>query len=628
MDIGGSPYFGPSVTSGYPMRMTASHRDCRWKCLPPALALLALTASAQQTQPSAPQPQQQTIVVTGVYEPLELDEADRSVSVIPVKGEELLSNTLVDFLKTDPSLDLQERAPDGVQTDLSIRGGTFGQTLVLIDGQRVNDAQSGHHNMDIPLPLEAIDRVEVLRGSGSTLYGSDAVGGVINIITKPPEENEFRLRTAFGNFGVNQERGSLALVEGPLTEQLNFARDFSSGFAPDRDYRNLAFSSSTHLVSPIGSTTVTLAYMDHPFGANNFYGPYNSWEDTKTWLASLRQMLGKKTEVTFSFRRHSDLYVLLRDDPAVYTNHHVDQTYQAAVRRNENLSDAIKLHYGVEGYHDAIVSNNLGDHARGRAAGYVSLDFLAKHRFSFSAGAREEVYRSISGEFSPSVTGGIWLSQHFKLRASASRAFRVPSYTDLYYSDPANLGNPNLLPERSWTYEGGLDWNAGRKVRGELVAFHRRVTDGIDYVRFSPGGLNYAANIDNLQFTGVEASVSIQPTAKQKIDLRYTGMTGSEDTLKPGEFSLYAFNFPSNSAVAAWQMSLPWSLSARTRIGVLQRLGAQAYGLWDVYLAETRGRVHPFVQLTNLTGTAYQELQNVPMPGRAVVGGIEIVVFK
>ena len=146
------------------------------------LALTLVLAFAQQ------QPQQRdTVVVTGTFEPMSLEEIDRAVRVLPVRSQSLTVNTLVDLLKLDPSLDLQERAPDGVQGDLSIRGASFGQTLVLLNGMRLNDPQSGHHNMDIPVPLESVERVEVLRGSGSTLYGSDAVGGVVNIITEPPE---------------------------------------------------------------------------------------------------------------------------------------------------------------------------------------------------------------------------------------------------------------------------------------------------------------------------------------------------------------------------------------------------------------------------------------------------------
>ena len=574
-----------------------------------------------------PEPRRETVVVTGVYEPVAIEEADRSVRVLPVKGQELLLNTWIDALKLDPSLDVRERAPNGVQADLSVRGGTFGQTLILIDGLRMNDAQSGHHNMDLPLPLEAISSIEVLRGAGSTMYGSDAVGGVVNIITRRPEASEFRLRTALGNFGVNQQRGSLALVHGDLTEQISFSRDFSTGFAPDRDYRNLSFTSLTHVLSSLGSSDITLAYNDHPFGADQFYGAYNSWENTKTWFTALRQALGEKTEASFSFRRHSDLFVLYRDRPEVFTNHHADESYQAALRRKETLSDNVSVHYGAEGYHDSIVSNNLGNHSRSRGAGYASLDVRALKRFSFSIGAREEIYRSFSGQFSPGVSGGVWLSQRFKLRGSVSRAFRIPTYTDLYYHDPANLGSPDLRPEKAWSYEGALDWNAGGRLRGEVVVFHRREKDGIDYFRLSPTDIWRATNIQNLRFTGVEASASLRLNGSQQIDLRYTGLHGIQDSLGSA-FSKYAFNYPSQSAVASWQGSLPCGLSARTRIGATQRLARDAYALWDVNLAYNHGRVRPFLQFSNLTNTVYQEIQGVAMPQRGVVGGVEITVFS
>jgi iron complex outermembrane receptor protein len=185
--------------------------------------LLSVARSAMAQEASV---RSDSIVVTGTWEPVELDDLDRSVSVLPVCTEELLLNSWMDMLRLDPSLDLRERAANGVQTDISIRGANFGQTLVLLNGIRVNDPQSGHHDMDVPIPPDSMARVEVLRGSGSTLYGSDAVGGVINVITNQPESSEFHLRMAAGNFGVNQERGSLSLVDGGLTEQLTFSRDF------------------------------------------------------------------------------------------------------------------------------------------------------------------------------------------------------------------------------------------------------------------------------------------------------------------------------------------------------------------------------------------------------------------
>ena len=586
------------------------------------IALLAFSYAAALAQQPA-----QTVVVTGTFEPLTLEEIDRAIRVLPARSQSLVFNSLADVLRLDPSVDLQERAPGGVQTDVSIRGAGFGQTLVLLNGQRLNDVQSGHHNMDIPVPLDAVTRVEVLRGSGSTLYGSDAIGGVINVITEPPVGDEFRLRTAVGNQGINQESASLTFWDRKNGEQLSFSRDFSSGFRPDRDYRNLDFASVTRMVSRLGTTSVTAAYMDHPFGADQFYGNFPSWEDTKTWFAGLQQQIGDQTTVSFSFRRHSDLFVLFRDQPDIYTNHHADESFQAALRRRQELSSSITLFYGAESLHESIVSNNLGDHSRTREAAYGALDLRALKRFSLSISAREEVYGSFSNALSPTVSGAMWLSQTLKLRASGSRAFRIPSYTDLYYQDPANVGNPNLKPERAWTYEAGLDWIPSAKVRGDLTVFQRRLQDGIDYYRNSPNDIWQAVNIQNLRFTGVEAALHLAPSRWQAIDLRYTWLEGTQDTIPLGA-TKYSFNYPTNSGVLAWQANLKNNFLLRTRVGVLDRRARDVYALWDLYAALSRGKVHPFLQFSNLANTSYQEILGVPMPGRTVIGGVDILLRK
>jgi iron complex outermembrane recepter protein len=596
----------------------------------PVLSLLAAAAVAysQQVQPGPVQPsqgQRESIVVTGTYEPLTLEEIDRAIRVLPVRSQSLLLNTLTDVLKLDPSLDVAERAPNGIQADLSIRGGGFGQTLILLNGQRLNDVQSAHHNMDIPVPLDSISRVEVMRGSGSALYGSDAVAGAINIITEPPETTELRLRTSVGNYGINQQRASMAFAGRKLSEQLSFSRDFSSGFIPDRDYRNLDFSSLTRMASGLGTSTLTLSYMDHPFGADQFYGNFNSWEDTKTWFAGVQQSIGMKTSASFAYRRHSDLFVLYRDRPQVFTNHHSDESWQAAVRRREEINASTTFFYGVEGLHESIVSNNLGDHARSRAAAYAALDLRALKRFSLTVAAREEVYRKWSGALTPSVAGGMWISPKLKMRASVSRAFRVPSYTDLYYHDPANVGSPNLRPERAWTYETGFDWVPSARLHGELTFFTRRERDGIDFYRESPTSIYRALNIQNLDFRGVEASIRYTPSRVHTFDLRYTALHGQQDTI-PAGFTKYTFNYPVNSGVFAWQITPRGNFVLRTRVGALERRARDPYAIWDVYAGLPHGSFHPYLQVTNTANTSYQEVLGVPMPGRTIVGGVELVL--
>jgi iron complex outermembrane receptor protein len=464
----------------------------------------------------------------------------------------------------------------------------------------------------------------VLGGSGSTQYGSDAVAGVLNILTRAPEGMEVRLRGALGNYGINEESGAVSAGNAHVGEQLVFARDLSTGFENDRDYRDLSLASITHASSPLGFTDLLLALSDRPFGANGFYGPYDSWERTKGWFSSARQEMGKNTEVDFGYRRHTDLFVLFRENPAFYTNRHAVDDWQGAVRRSDDLGHAGQLHYGLEIYRDSIDSNNLGEHARTNEAGYLSWDIRSLKRFSFTAGLRDEAWGSFNNEFSPTVAGGYWLTSKIKLRASGSHAFRLPSYTDLYYHDPATLGFAGLKPERAWQYEGGVDWFISQRLRASVTVFQRRDRNLIDYVLDPGRSLYVATNFDRVNFTGFEGRVEWRPAhGGQSMAVEYTGLRGVNLN---GEVSRYVFNYPINSAVIAWQGAVAHTLVARARIGVTERYARDPYALWDASVARARGRVRPFLQLSNITSTVYQAIAAVDMPKRTIIGGVELLV--
>lgn len=575
-------------------------------------------------EPMDPPVLKQSVLVTGTYEPVPLEEADRAVQALPVRKQALLLNSLSDLLKLDPSLDLQERGPNGIQADLSIRGASYGQTLVLLNGRRLNDPQTGHHSLDLPLPLESVERVEVLRGAGSSLYGSDAIGGVVNLIVAPPETWEMRVRAALGSFGTNQQRVSLAGVMGRLSQQLTFSRDFSTGFVPNRDYRNLSFGSATRYSTSWGPTDLDLGYSDKPFGAQGFYGNYPSWERTKTWYAGARQGLGEGTEAAFSYRRHTDIYVLYRYQPQIYTNHHINDSWQASLRRRQPLGGSSTLYYGAEGFGETLDSNRLGSHDRMRGAVYASYDRRVLQRWSLSAGVRGESYRGLPGQWSPSFAVGFWASDKVKLRGGVSRAFRIPGFTDMYYVDPVNRGSPDLLPETAWSYEGGADWRPSSAWRLQATLFRRNDRNGIDFAR-APGDVIWRAmNVRSVSFTGLETAASFQRRSWQ-FDWSYTALSGSGSPL-PGYESRYVFNYPVHQGIFGWTGVLKWGLVARTRVGGLDRRGRGVWATWDLYLARARGAVRPFLQLTNLTDTRYQQIAGVDMPGRAVIGGLEWVL--
>ncbi len=560
-------------------------------------------------------------VVTGTYAPIPLEEADRTVDSLAIGQSPSVYRNAIDALQSEPAVDVRQRAP-GVQGDLSIRGSSFGQTLVLIDGLRLNDAQTGHNNLDLPFPFAAIDRIEVLEGSGSTLYGADAVGGAVNFLTKAPEVTEVRVGAYGGSFGTNGQDGLVSYVRGPLTEEFTFTRELSTGFMANRDYRSLALGSESNWRSSLGLTRLLLGSSDRPFGAAGFYGNYPSWERTRGWFAGLSQTLGEHTELAFSFRRHTDLFDLFRYRPALYENRHATESWEAAIRRWNQLRANTRVYYGLEGYRDSIDSTNLGTHTRDRGAGYVSVDARALRRFSINAGVREEYFTGGRTVATPSLSGGYWLNSRVRFHASASGAFRLPTFTDLYYSDPANVGNPNLKAERAWSFEGGAHVNWQRNT-ADVVIFRRYDRDNIDYVRNSASSIWRAANIDNLRFTGVEAAWRWQISSGQRLDVTYAGLRGFQQALS-GQQAKYLFAYPVHSGTLTWWGHLPQQVTTHLRTGVLQRYRQDAYPLVELSIEREWTHVKPYLQVNNAANAGYQEIPGVRLPGRSYIAGLEL----
>jgi outer membrane cobalamin receptor len=147
----------------------------------------------------------ETMVVLGSAVPVPLAESSSSVVVLPVEGKTLTLESPQELLQQDSSVYLEERGAGGGQADLVLRGGSFEQALVLLNGFRIDDSQTAHHNLDLPIPLDAMDSIEVLHGAGSTLHGADALSGVVDFLTAAPSANSLRLRSGYGSFGVNEE---------------------------------------------------------------------------------------------------------------------------------------------------------------------------------------------------------------------------------------------------------------------------------------------------------------------------------------------------------------------------------------------------------------------------------------
>ena len=603
------------------------------------LAAVSHVAFAQDaaTPPKTPvKGPAETMVVLGSATPVPLAESQRSVDILPVQGQSLAAESPQDFLRQDASIFVEERGAGGGQADIVMRGGSFEQTLVLLNGFRINDAQTSHHNLDLPAPLDAIDSIQSLEGAGSTLHGVDALSGVVDFLTAAPDHGSLFVRAGEGSFQSNEETLLGGATRGPWSGRVAAERNFSTGFMADRDYRNMDASAESWNATRLGITDLLFASSDRSFGANQFYGNYPSWERTKGWFASARQELGRQTVAAFGYRRHTDEFVLFRDDPAIYENNHIDGSWQGSLRETLTVHKDSVLLLGLESDGDSIHSNNLGLHARNRGAGYVDLDLRpAKQRWSLSLGAREEIFSGgARAVFSPELAGSLRVAKSLKLRASGGYGFRIPTYTDLYYSDPSTLGNPNLKAESAWSSDAGVDWVPSPKLTLSATGFYSQQHNTIDYVQSAtlpnpylpagcPANIWCATNLNGLRFAGVETRLTWVPKKSQTVRIAWTGLHGGQNALH-GLESEYVFNYPVQNIHASWNSALGHDIVLTNAVEIAQRYQQTVYPVWNATLTHDTGKLRPYLRLTNLSNTGYQEITGVNMPPRTIMGGVAL----
>jgi iron complex outermembrane receptor protein len=348
--------------------------------------------------------------------------------------------------------------------------------------------------------------------------------------------------------------------------------------------------------------------------------------------------------------------VLLRDNPSVYENNHIDGSWQASLHHTIPIESSSVLLVGLESDGDSIRSYNLsgglltyalGIHARNRGAGYVDLDLRpVKSRWNLSAGLREELLSGgLQSVFSPHVSGSLRMTDQLKLRASGGYGFRLPTYTDLYYSDPATIGNPNLKPESAWSGEAGADWASSGHLTLSATGFYNRQHDTIDYLRYltvnppansvlplsCPTDTWCAVNLSGLRFAGVETSATIVPAKGQTVQLAWTALIGAQPTLN-GLESEYALNYPVENLRATWTVALKHNLTVTNSVAVTkpyQQPGnppwnADPYPVWNAAITRDAGKLRPYLRLVNLSNTGYQEINGVNMQGRSITGGVSL----
>lgn len=565
-------------------------------------------------------------------------QASRNISVVTRKDIEYEPvQSIPGALSYVPGVDIRQRGPVGVQADISIRGGTFDQTLVLLNGIKLSDPQTGHHLFNVPINLDNVEQIEVLKGPGARIYGQNAFSGAVNIITKVPDTRAVDMQLYGGQFGTYGATASLALPQGRYKQYISYSHDGSDGYRENTDYRmNNLFYQSEMQLGP-GQLKFLGGYLDKKFGANSFYTNSfpGQYEETETLLLSAGYQRNYNKLVIKPrayWRRNEDMFLLKREDPAFYQNIHTTDVMGAELNASWQ-TDAGLLGFGLEARKEQIESTNLGSRERTNLGLFIEQQLNLWHKLDITPGVYINYYSDYHWNAFPGIDLGYQLTDQIRLYANAGTSYRIPTYTDLYYVGPDNVGNPDLQPEDAFTYEAGIKY-LKKGVFWSAVYFNRRSNNLIDYVRairydeqtgqpladtlqgpFTP------QNFQDVTTRGLELSL--------KLDLSEMGnpahfinyFTASYNYIdsdlqeSQGFNSKYVIDNLNHQFILGLNHKILKNFSNNFRLRAVERSGFSDYVLLDTRLVWQKNLLKIFMEVTNMLDEKYVEVMT-PMPGR------------
>ena len=429
--------------------------------------------------------------------------------------------TVADLLETLPGLDIRTRGASGAQADVSMRGGTFDQVMIMLNGVCVNDAQTGHYAMNIPVPLSAIDRIEVLEGGSASPVGGNAFCGAINIITRrtDQETRQMAMQIGMNRFAKAELTGGWRRKEWCVLASADYSHN-NGYYAPnptDKEATALHNSdfngANIYLNATWRGLEMQAGAQYKDAGAGMFYGfgSQDQFDATRTAFGSVRYMhcWGKwSLDALAAYRANYDRYEWHRGQ---VSNRHLTQN-ATAVLRAHYASSVGKTTLGVEARNEHIHSTNFGDHNRLNISYFARQTFHVQH-FSASLTVGGVYNTSFAHHWTAGADLGYAFDCGLSLYANANRSLRLPTFTDLYYDAGNQLGNTDLMPEKAWTASFGAAYKHDFDKAGSLAlnaeVYHRWGRDIIDWVYVAEDSKRpyHAQNQQRVNTLGVECGV-------------------------------------------------------------------------------------------------------------------------
>ena len=615
------------------------------------------------------------VVISSSRAPLTERQAARMVTVMTAQDvRNAAVHSVNDLLKYAVGADVRQRGEMGIQTDISLRGGTFAQITLLLNGVDITSPQSGHLSADFPLAMDDIERIEVLEGPAARLFGTSAFSGAVNIVTKMQSSSNVQAHVFGGQYGLAGGDAHLNISNNKLSQQISGLFDRCDGAVDNSQFNQEKAFYQGNYNGDDADVKWNLGYSRQQYGANTFYSAAypDQWEETERWMASVKvQSKGKlHLSPTLYWNRNYDHYQLTRFSNSG-ENYHRSDVY------GFNLNSWFKWRlgktsFGAELRNEGILSTNLGrpiadDDEFVRAHGtsssdsvfynkkdnrtnisyYVEHDVLFnKVTVSFGALANANTALDHKFRFYPGVDVSYRPADEWKLTASFNQALRMPTFTDLYYKSPSQEGNVGLKPEKV----SAVNFNVRYRIRpfeAQFNAYYTHGKDMIDWVMYNENDIYHSANfeLDNMGYE-VSAAVRLRELFGEgfplnKLTAAYAYIHQNRDDETEIYKSNYALEYLRHKFVLSLDGRIVSKLNANISYRYCDRMGGyikyddnhkstgllvdyEPYGIVDLKLSWNDTHYTVYAEASNLFDKKYYDLGNIEQPGIWLKAGVKV----
>lgn len=586
---------------------------------------------------------------------LEIPVKSQNHSIVIIQAQELKrfsGRSVNDILSYVAGVDVRQRGPQGTQADIGIDGGGFDQVLILVNGIQVTDPQTGHNTMNIPVPVDALERVEVLKGPAARIYGVNAMTGVINFVTKKLYQNAWSIHINAGS-SFQKDTSTSKLYHNKGIQAFYNAGNkknqslFAAGFDNSTGYRyNTAFDNAklmyagNYKINERLKIAATLGYTNKKFGANAFYAAPRDAEATEQVQVAIGGLNAEiaisdnwKMKPAIGFRYAKDDYIFTRKNPSLYRNIH--ETLLSDIGINNTFNNKFgKLGLGLFVRNDKINSTNLGKRNRINKGLFLEQYTTLSAKVNLVVGIFANHNSKYGFKIYPGLDIGYQATDSLRLFINIGSGQRLPTYTDLYYKGPGNIGNEFLQPETSMSYEAGSSMLL-KKAGITSSIFYRNGSGFIDWVRANDTQPWQPQNFTKVNTFGINTQIKNQWINTNILSLSskigYTFLSPKVSGTVNQSQSKYTINALRHQLVVQANLSIRnrWNLffgnSYCYRINaseVNDGYKRKSYSIFDAAIQLRSSKLVYSASANNLFNVKFIESGVVPLPGRWVSVGV------